>query len=58
MSRVKIENLQPATKDLDEKEMKKLYGGIFIVEGGIPAPVWNIFGISPIADCNGNCTVR
>jgi hypothetical protein len=33
MSRVKIEDLKPAAKDLDVKEMKKLYGGISIVDG-------------------------
>jgi hypothetical protein len=33
MSRVKIEDLKPAAKDLDVKEMKKLYGGISIIDG-------------------------
>jgi hypothetical protein len=31
MSRVKIEDLKPPTKELDVKDMKKLYGGNTIV---------------------------
>lgn len=27
MSRVKIEDLNPVTRELDEREMKKLFGG-------------------------------
>jgi hypothetical protein len=37
MSRVKIEDLKPPAKDLDVKEMKKLYGGSIIV-GAVQSP--------------------
>jgi len=33
MPRVKIEDLKPPAKDLDMKEMKKLFGGVSIVKG-------------------------
>jgi hypothetical protein len=31
MPRVKIEDIKPPAKDLDVKEMKKLYGGLLLV---------------------------
>jgi hypothetical protein len=59
MSRVKIEDLKPATKNLQVVEMKKLYGGTYLV-AYVSDPQLDLVrsSISPIADCNGNCTVR
>jgi len=36
MSRVKIEDLKPPAKDLNVKEMKKLYGGSNLVIASLP----------------------
>jgi len=41
MPRVKIEDLKPPAKDLDMKEMKKLFGGSVIVGGNTASEVFN-----------------